>query len=158
MLILHVVVICILLIIFYEDLKYREVSIFLFPVLFISLSLIVFRQSTWQIIAANFFNNVIYLILILGICFVYVYLRFRSLNLAAGLGWGDVLLLLTTAIWFELTEFVLFTTTCFIVSLIIHLVFVRFSDLYRKHDSVPLAGFMSLCMVPWFLFDLYVHH
>ena len=62
------------------------------------------------------------------------------------IGIGDLLLFIAFTLGYESTEFVIHFTMAMIFSLVVHLLMKSF---YKKHKTVPLAGYMAV----FFSFD-----
>jgi hypothetical protein len=151
MIFIHVLVIFLLLVIFIQDLRTREVHVILFPALFGLLLIELNARQSLDGIWLNSVPNILYLALICSILSLYSFVRFRTFNIFHGIGLGDILLLLAICIWFEITDYVFFTSIAFLSSLLAHLGLTRLFRKYRQRNSVPLAGYVSLCMIVWFV-------
>jgi hypothetical protein len=126
-----------------DDLRHRSVRLFLFPLL--ATSLVCSQKAVFSLIALNLFYNALYVLLLLGSCVLYLFVRYRRKDLHSYLGIGDILLMLCVALWFEPASFIFFNTASLIAALLLHLLLGRFFKGYNKFESVPLAGFQSLC-------------
>jgi hypothetical protein len=103
-------------------------------------------MSVWQHqplvqIGLNVLLNGLYLIMLFLLSYLYLYLRNKS--------FVDVrnYILLCISVWFEPVQFILFNTASFILSLLAHYLLSIKSRAYKKFESVPLAGYQSLCLI-----------
>ena len=150
-------------IIFVEDLLYRAVHWFLFPLLAISLALtacLLPSQTLSSFLMQALFNIAF---LILQFVLISLYFSFRQkrwINIFRDLiGWGDILLLLSLCFYCSFIGFVSF----YLVSLVIILAgWFCYTQLSKNRNSqIPLAGlqasvFICCLIVSWFhpSFDL----
>ncbi|MEP0266113.1 hypothetical protein [Dokdonia sp.] len=160
-----------LLAIFYQDQKDRLVYWWLFLVGALGLSVIHINAVGWlQYGIHSAFNSGLVLLMLL-VLIGYIKIRMQTFSLQNVLGIGDIFFLFALALGFATLSFVTLLVFGFIFSLIIHLVFQKFT-LSRKHTkdismhkekTVPLAGYLSLffagvLLVHWLGFydNLYV--
>jgi hypothetical protein len=148
---LKVVTIVVLFGIIYEDFRYRLVKVFLYVLLFAFL----LTQRLGELPTKDFLFlagiNLCYLLLLLSVCLLVVYLRHKTWKFIDHfLGLGDVLYLVSIAIWFEPVTFVFFNTASFALALLLHFILRNFS--FYRVESVPLAGMQSLFFIPVFIF------
>jgi len=142
-LILLIILLLLLSVIAYQDVKERQVSWILFP-----LAAVLSVINSQYIISLNelvlhFFVNVL-VVGVLVICLIgYIYLRFKDsgTRLWNYLGLGDVLFFLVIACSFSSINFILFT--------ILSLILVILASLFQssKMRTVPLAGYQALCLI-----------
>lgn len=141
--ILYIVIGAILLAVAYEDFYYREVKWIFFPALGL---LLVFCRG---LIVEYFLVNLLFLIFLLGSGFCYLFFKTGKISnpFASYFGLGDLLFLMALATWFHPVFFVLFNVLSLLIALILHYILHSLSKLYRRHESVPLAGIQSLCFL-----------
>lgn len=129
---------------FYQDWKYRAVSILIFPVL-LGLSYTIFYLLSGQKIVLIL--NTFFLASVMLSLFVYVSLRRKKITniFKDDFGLGDVLFFAAIIPLFANQNYVLFFITGMLLSGCIHLV------LFRKKDNpkIPLAGYLSLYLMLW---------
>lgn len=131
----------------FQDFKTRLISVWLiigFTVLNITYYLI--HHSVYQ-----FIENVIFCLcyflfsyLILILVFYLKTKRFEKL-LDSKIGWGDVFIFIAIGCCIEPIYMIYFFTTCFIISLLAHLLFLQ------NKKNIPMAGFLVLF---YFIFRL----
>lgn len=130
--------------VFYQDLRYRAVYWWCFPVIFVLLLVLTRENADWHSVVANSLYNVAFLLLQLVVLTVYFSFRQRKLVIITKglLGWGDILLLLCLAFYFSPLTYLLF----YVSSLIIVLLFTLLIRLKDKEAGmkVPLAGLQAL--------------
>ena len=120
--------------VFFQDLKEREVSLWVLVL---------------SILSAGFLSPLRMEIILINVLFisvqvlaVYTYCRVRNKDsLLKTLGMGDILFFLVPTLLLELPALVIF----FIVSL---LICVLLSFLF-KWETIPLAGIQSICLLFW---------
>lgn len=146
---LKMFLITLLLFIFFQDVKSRGVYWFLFPIL-----MAIAFASAWQSLTADWLLNIGFLILMMAMLTLYVSLKEKkAINITKGyFSWGDILFLLAVTPLFSLHAYILFFTAGTILSLLIHLVVMFF----RKQETIPYAGYMSLVLVPLLIFETQV--
>lgn len=134
----------------YEDFSHRLVRILFYGILLVLL--ISWRYSNIVVPLELFVDivfNLIYIVLLLGICSAVMYLRYGEFNLFRRfLGLGDVLLLTALACWFDPLTFILFNALSFLIALIVDQLLRKIFTSYKRFHSVPLAGIQSLCFLP----------
>ena len=142
---LQILLVMLLMLIFLQDLKTRSVYWFLFPVLMALSFIFAWRSITWA-----WAWNIGFLLLMMTVLTVYVSLKeSRLVNITKGyFSWGDILFLLAVTPLFSLQLYVFFFTAGTVISLLIHLVSMRF----HRQDTIPYAGYMSLFLIPFIVF------
>ena len=136
---LKMLLIALLLFIFFQDLKSRAVYWFLFPVLMA----LAFAVS-WKTLAADWYLNILFLLLIMAMLTIYISLRQGKITyITRGhFSWGDILFLLAVTPLFSLQSYIIFFTAGTILTLVMHLGVMAF----RKQETIPYAGYMSLVL------------
>lgn len=150
------VIIVVLVAIAYEDIRFRLVRIILFPVLATVLILDrIYMISSW-VLVINIIVNLLYLCLLLGLAVLYIKLRKRGTKFSfrQSIGLGDLFFLGVLACWFDPVNFIVFITVSFVISLCLHLTLIRYSQYYGAKETIPLAGFQSLCFLVVFVVNL----
>jgi hypothetical protein len=159
---LEIIIIAVLLLVFFQDIRSKSVYWVLFPVLtalFILLHIVQHYsfEATWQSVVINSSFLIIQFLL------VSLYFSIKNkhwVNITDGfLGWGDILLLQSIAFYLSVLNFLFFYISSLLASLMIWLLWQVLSKEKNKH--IPLAGFQALIFTVflagdwWFkLFDL----
>lgn len=133
--------ILLLLFIFFQDVLSRAVYWFLFPLLMV-LCLAVNRDT----LTLDWLWNIVFLIFMMVMLSLYVGVKEKRLvNITNGyFSWGDVLFLLAVTPLFTFQLYVLFFTAGTILTLLIHVT----AMIFRKQETIPYAGYMSLALIP----------
>lgn len=142
-LILKIVLIAFLVILFLQDIRRREISLYLLLATFATVLALEFSIN--GIALADFGLN--FLFVVLQVLFLMFYLFFTGRKpaelLKSYLGLGDVLFWLIPTLYFQFLEFILFSLICYIA------IVVGYGIQYlikRKSATIPMAGFMALFM------------
>jgi hypothetical protein len=143
---LRLLTIVVLLIIVYDDLRYRSVRLFLFPALALLLAYGKIMSSLLSQVALYAVVNMFYVSMTLAVCYVYLIVR-RKGSLFAWIGMGDVLLLICLSMWFDPIQFIFFNTISITAALLIHLVLINYFKSLKIDHTIPLAGYQSLFFV-----------
>lgn len=139
MLILKIILIGVLGLIFYQDLKERQVYWFLFPLFGICSAILFYTSTLPELFYIAVGMNFIFISILLLIVFLYSKLKLKSsFNDAFGL--GDVLLFIGLIFSFSTISFLIIFVFSLVFALLVHLVIKQ----YSKLQSVPLAGYISL--------------
>lgn len=124
--------------ILYQDCKDRLVYWFLYPLVGILALVIQYFILPFNSILLNVGTNLILVLFLLLVC--YVYTRLRKLEFTNSFGLGDVLFFIFIAFTFSTISFLVLFIFSLFFSLLLHLVLSR----KDKQKTVPLAGYMSL--------------
>lgn len=123
--------------IFYQDIKERQVYWFLFPLVGICVGSLFFFKTLSELFIAAIVINVLFVsILLLGI-FLYAKFKLKSQKV---IGLGDILFFLASAFAFSTISFIVIFIGSLIFSLVLHSAIAK----NRNAVTVPLAGYMSL--------------
>lgn len=128
--------------VFYQDLKERSVSAYLFGLLFILAGIRYYLAGNgyeWLL-----FNS-FFILLQLGVLQLYCLLRFGSANLFYFFGAGDLLLWGVLALLFSPFNFIFFFISSLLASFGLYYFLIRWQQ--SLHQTVPLAGFQSLLLI-----------
>lgn len=139
MFILKIILIFILGLIFYQDLKERQVYWFLFPLYGICSAILFYNSTLPELFYVAIGMNFIFISILLLIVFLYSKLKLKS-NFSDAFGLGDVLLFVGLIFSFSTISFLIIFVFSLLFSLVVHLIIKH----YSKHLSVPLAGYISL--------------
>ena len=136
-------------IIAYQDIKSREVSWFLFPLVLIMIAAKgLFYEEAWQL-AGFFVINFLFLIIQLGVLFIFYAFRHKKFEniINRKIGFGDLLFLIVLSAGFAPMFFEIFLTASFIVILLAYVIWRSFSK-PGANKTIPLAGGLaSLYMI-----------
>ena len=148
--ILKIVLIAMLIILFIEDIRHREISLFLLLATFAMVLALGFSIN--RISLAEFGLNLLFILLQVAFLLFYLLITRRkpSMLLKSYLGIGDILFWLIPAFYFQLLEFILFSLVCYIS------VVSGYGILFlikRKPITIPLAGLMALFMGIYMILD-----
>lgn len=143
----------ILAIISYQDLKSRAISWWTIPMLLGSIIYLRLQEQTWEQLAIESILNIGFLTLQFFLISLYFSVKERKLiNIAdVYLGWGDILFLLPVAFLFSTVNFIIFYISSIIVVL---LAFVFYKNLInQKIETIPLAGGQAIYLFLLFIFS-----
>jgi len=133
-------------VILYQDMAFRKISVILFPVFFLLSLISALRTQNLDAVLLGILIDSLYLIVLMLVSYAYFHFRHGVNKLTGIVGMGDLLFLFCATPLFDITQFIFFTSIGFLVSLIIHLLLRNLSSLYRACPTVPLAGYLSLCL------------
>lgn len=137
MLAVKVILLFVLGLIFYQDIKERQVYWFLFPLVAICVGVLFFFKTLSELFIMAIALNILFVAILLLAVLLYTKIKLKS-NKAIGL--GDVLFFLASAFAFSTISFIVIFIGSLIFSLVLH------NALTKSQNSitVPLAGYMSL--------------
>ncbi len=131
----------ILFIIFYQDNKDRLVFWFLYPLVgVLGFSIQLFYYS-WQSIIAESLINLIFILLLISISFLYARVVAKKKFLNESIGIGDIFLFFGLTVLFPVLTFGVLFVISLLFSLLTHLALTYNKE---KKTTVPLAGYISL--------------
>ncbi len=131
------------LLIFYQDLRERRVSVW---ILF-GITAFIGMEAFWlrpynQVLKASGLNLGFLLIEFLVVALYYL-IRYKGIaKLVQSIGGADLWLILVLALSFSTVNFILFLTLTLLLSLFIYMVYRAFSS--GSSPQIPLAGFIAL--------------
>lgn len=143
----------ILLIVAYQDFRFRAVHWFLFPLLlFFSLYNLHYMNLLKDSLFNLSFNVLFILVQLLFLMFYFSVKHSRLINITdTFIGWGDILFLLNLCFLLPPVNFILF----YLLSLILIVFgYIIYTKIRRTTSSIPLAGLQALLFVILFLLDL----
>ena len=159
MALIRVLILIVLLVVFIQDLKSRSVYWFLFPEivgLFFAISLLQ-RRSFSEILQPAGMNCVFLFIQLLLVSAYFSIKNRRWVNITNELlGWGDILLLLSSAFYLSVLNFLFFYIISLIMSLAVWLIWQILSG--KKDTKIPLAGLQAVGLVLFLMSDWYILH
>ncbi|WP_299550667.1 general secretion pathway protein [Seonamhaeicola sp.] len=139
MLFLKIILILLFGCILYEDLKYRAVHWFLFPLVGVCIGLLFFLNTLPELFLVSVLNNLVFISILFGVIFLYAQLKLKT-GIGQVIGLGDILLIMVLVFGCATVSFIVLLTCAFIFALILHL----FLSKKQKTVTVPLAGYISL--------------
>lgn len=135
-------VIMILGFVFYEDLKFRGVQWWAFPVLFCLSTLNAWLTSKDLVFLSELITTYLFLSLLL-ITTGSVYFLVTKKNITKSLGIGDILFFVAIAPLFTTWDYLLFLSISFVLIAMFH-VAIQF---WIKSKTIPLAGYQSVLLI-----------
>ena len=146
-----ILLVILLLIIFYQDLRYRAVIWFLFPLLFCAAIWYNYPVINYE----TLFLNILFVLFLLLMLTIYVSAREKKLTTVWNgfFSWGDILFIIAITPLFDFIGYIYFFTFGTLLTLFIHAVVVRFS----KNKTVPYAGYLSVAVILFLFFEGPVH-
>lgn len=144
MILLSGAVLIVLIIIAYQDFKYRAVYWICFPVLAVLLGIHKTIDNGFQSLLTESLFTVGFLLIQFLVLWLYFTIKYRkSINLTNGyLGWGDILFLLAVCFYLSPLNYVVF----YVGSLMASIIYALANRLISKKDTltIPLAGIQAL--------------
>lgn len=138
-------------IIFFQDYKSREISVWVLALFLIFSFINYIRINTWQQVLSNGLFTLIYLGLCGLIVAVYFKLKLRKMSslilIEKYIGYGDLIIIAGLGLVMEPPLFIYFNTIVFSVSVVMFYIF-------WKGKTVPLAGNMAFSYVVMHLINL----
>ena len=122
----------------YQDIKERAVWWFLFPILAICAGYLHFKIRPEGMFLIESLFNILVLVIILSISFLYVRFKMKVSFFKSAFGTGDLLYFLFLTVAFPTIAFIFILVFSLIFSLVLHL-FIS-----KKGQTVPLAGYSAL--------------
>lgn len=134
------------LVICWQDIRQRWVH--LLPLLLLGCTGFVFKVAQpFPIWTRELAANWIFLIMILGVAWVYMRIRHGNAPFFNyQIGWGDVVFLAAAATWLSPLGFVLYFVTGSLILLLTVLILVALGSVHRQWP-IPLAGMLSLYLI-----------
>lgn len=144
---LQILLLLVLSLIAYQDVRERMVHWFLFPIAALCMGFLFLHHSGLEQYSVLVSVNLLLVTTVLSILFVYTkYLRgMEFLNVSFGL--GDMLFFVAFALGFPTVTFLVLFTGSITFSLFIFLL----SKKNKNHENVPLAGLMSFFLIGTYL-------
>ena len=137
---LKMVVIITFFTILFQDSKDRKVYWFLYPIVGLFAFFIQINESSFLISVTNSMVNLVFVCIILSVCYFYAKLKLKKDFTNDVLGIGDVLFFVFISFSFASISFIVLFVFSLLFSLLLHFVFKN----KRLDKTVPLAGYMSL--------------
>jgi len=123
-----------------QDCKDRKVYWFLYPIIGILVFVLQMQSASLYPTLINSGFNLLFISLLLLVCYAYAKLKLRQPLLKEVFGLGDVLFFVCIAFSFSIVSFLILFVFSLLFSLLLH-----FALQYKQTEkTVPLAGYMSL--------------
>lgn len=142
----HILLI-VLLISFYQDIRFRGIQWFLFPLI-----LVFSLAYNWGLPSITVVYNVLFVVLCLLGLTIYLSLKEgRIVTITKGyFSWGDILILIALSPLFTFESYILFFTIGTVFTLITFLTM----NIWLKSQTIPYAGYMALFAIITLLSDI----
>lgn len=126
-----------------QDIKYRAVYWFVFPIIIGLMGYLHFSRVPNEMnFYLNCMANVSILCIMMTLSLVYFKIKYKQIQIFNLIGIGDILFFLGLALGFPVVSFAIILTTCLILSLVIHLIIKS-----HQSETVPLAGYAALTLL-----------
>ena len=137
---LRLLLIGVFLIIFIQDCKDRKVYWFLYPIVGVLVFVLQMEVVSKYSLAVNAGFNLLFIFILLFVCYLYAALKLKKPLLKEVFGLGDVLFFIFIAFSFSIISFFVLFVFSLVFSLLLHFVLQH----KQIEKTVPLAGYMSL--------------
>lgn len=133
---------------FYQDVRFRGIHWAIFPLLLVITFAFRYAEINYEdiLLSVSFTISVL-----IGLT---IYLSIKNLKLIditnGYFSWGDILMLFAITPLFSVFQFIVFFIVGTILSLLIYLISVQFTSGDR---GVPYAGYMALICIPFIIFE-----
>ena len=157
----YILVSFILIIIVYQDFKYKAVSWVIFPVLLIPPLYLGFVQVGWERLWICFVTNFGFLFIQFFLLTIYISIKNKKLtDLTKGyLGLGDILFLLVLCLFFSPVNYIVFYLFSLIIILAVYLLYNIFKRSKQRtlfKQQIPLAGSIAIVLIILVVYKLVV--
>jgi hypothetical protein len=153
----YIIIISLLGLVFIQDMIYRAVTWYLFPVLLIGLLAVrLLSGESFSAIGQSSIVNFAVVVMILLVLTLYLLLRNgRVLNITKDhLGIGDILFFGVVACYLSVLNFMFFFNVSLVFSILLYLLIRGIT----KSKYIPLAGFQSLVFIVFLVGDRWYFH
>jgi len=131
-----------LIMVFYQDIKERQVYWFLFPIIALCSGILLYNNMFTELLYTTIIVNILFVFILLLVVFLYSRIKLKT-SISKTFGLGDGLLFVALAFTFSSVSFLILFVFGLIFSLLIHLAINKSS----RFTTVPLAGYLSLFFV-----------
>lgn len=143
--------IAILVLCFYQDVRYRGIHWFVFPLVLAGAIMVNWNEFDPIVLA---YNIGFVLFLLLGLTLYLTVKERKFVNITDGyFSLGDILFLLALTPLFSIQWFVIFFTFGTIVTLIFHLI----ASMVKPQKTIPYAGYMAIVCIGYLAFHDQLH-
>ena len=141
-------------VIVYQDFKFRAISWYLPPLIFMLLGGAILYEEGLQPFWENLFFNSIFILLNLIIVLLYFSLKQKKLiNIfQSHLGLGDILFFFSLSPIFAPINFMIFFVICLLIIIVFSILYLFKTK--STNQSIPLAGWMSIQFSIVLIFDI----
>lgn len=139
MVILKIILITTLIMVLFQDIKERQVYWFLFPIVGLCAGILFYQNTLPQLFYATVVINLAFVLILMTVILLYSRLKLKT-PISNTFGLGDGLLFFALIFSFSSVSFIILFVFGLIFSLVLHLILKKNS----KHQTVPLAGYLSL--------------
>ena len=154
---IYISIILILGVVFVQDLMYRGVTWYLFPILLIGLlSVRLLSGESITSIGQSSLVNFVIVLMVLLVLTLYLFLRNgRIVNMTKDhLGIGDIVFLGVVACYLSVLNFLLFFNVSLVCTVLLYLLLKGIT----RSRFIPLAGFQSLVFILFLVGDRWYYH
>ena len=137
--IIKTILILVLIVIFFQDIRSRRVYAFLFPLVAITSGYLYYTNGIPSVYMASILVNIVFISALLLSVLIYSKLILRK-NILEVMGLGDILMFTALAFSFSSVAFIVLFVSALVFSLLLHLILSRI----KNQGTVPLAGYMGL--------------
>ena len=143
--------IAILVLCFYQDVRFRGIHWFVFPLVLAGALTLNWDQLDLIVLAYNI-GFVVFLLL--GLTFYLTLKEQKLVNITKGyFSLGDILFILALTPLFTIQWFVIFFTFGTIITLMFHLI----ASMIKPQKTIPYAGYMAIVCIGYLAFDEQLH-
>jgi hypothetical protein len=137
--------------IIYQDFKFRHISLWLVIVIIIASIALSQSQTDTLTLINSLFYNILFLAIQLICIYAYFRIKYRTKEyfLNTAIGTGDLIFFIVPAVLFSTINFILVYTIILILTL---LGFIAVKFVFKSIQTVPLAGAISLFLLPLIIF------
>ncbi len=149
--IFSIVIISFLMIISYQDFKYKAVTWILYPLAFFSMLIYSLFFNLQKFFLFDFILNLLLCTCMLLLLNFYIFLRKQNKKLLDSFGLGDILFLPTLCAYFNFLNFLIYFALANLIILILSVI------LYQKkinNSLIPFAGFHALFLTILLIINL----
>lgn len=134
------ILILLFIVIFYQDYKERSVYWFLYPAIGIAVFVLQLQQNGVVMSLLNTLFNLVFVLIILAVCYLYSTYKLKRSMLKEVLGIGDILFFIFICGSFSTVSFLVLFVFALLFALLLHMALQS----YHTDPTVPLAGYMAL--------------
>lgn len=144
LLVTKIILLLLFITVIYQDLKYRVIHFILLPVIF---GVTLFKQFEifGYIDIKELIFNFLFIVVLFSVLILFYSVKYRKMwnPLKESIGIGDVLFFFAVIPLFALKSLMLFFTLGLFFSILFHLLM----NVFRKQETVPLAGYLSIFII-----------
>jgi len=147
---INIIVILVLLVVVFQDLKYRAIHVILPILLFVGA---IARFLILEHAISELLFTVVFLVLVLLGLFIYTSIKSKKIinPIDSSIGLGDIVFFIVIIPLFFSTTYIFFFSTGMLFTIACHLLFTK-----NKEAHVPLAGYLSIYLILLFIVDFFI--